>query len=295
MQAPLIPPGADVRQLETSAGRLRVLHAGRPVAGRFPTVLLHGGGTDNSAISWYRLLGPLGEEREVWAIDLPGFGGSIDAPPVGGPVALAHLVAEAMDLLGASPAFVVGVSTGGDVALNLALDHANTVAGLVLIGPGGLTPILRNPAAQFAAWSAAQLPGPLLLPLTRLANRFIDRALRAIVHDPATLPPEVVREFAREARHPRGSQGYLRYNQATLGRRGMLNDLTGSVHRIAVAALFFHGADDPMVDPAGSQRAADRMPDARLLLVGDCGHWAQLERHDLFLAEARSFLTELDR
>jgi pimeloyl-ACP methyl ester carboxylesterase len=118
--------------------------------------------------------------------------------------------------------------------------------------------------------------------------------LRNIVKDPARLPAEVVDEFARLARDPRSVLGYSRYNQATLGRDRMLNDLTGRVQRISVPALFFHGADDPIVDPEGSRRAAELMPRARLVLVPDCGHWAQLERHDEFLAEVRPFLADLD-
>lgn len=289
MTTRLLPPGAEERVV---AG-LRVLHAGAP-SGSAPLVLLHGGGTDNAGISWYRLMEPLSEDREVWAIDLPGFGGSIDVPPAGGPRELAAVVADVLRTLDAPPAIVFGVSMGGDVALNLALEHPSAVAGLVLIAPGGLVPRMRNGAVQYSAWLAAQLPDWLLVPASRFANRFVGTALRAIVKDPATLPPEVVEEFVREARHRRGGLAYGRYNQATLGRRRMLNDLSDEVSRITVPTLIFHGEDDPIVDPDGSRRAAQRMPNARLVMQADCGHWTQLEAHDRFLAEARAFLAEAD-
>lgn len=287
----LVPPGAGERYVETARGRLRVLHAGVTADGRPPAVLVHGGGTDNAGISWYRLIEPLARDREVWAIDLPGFGGSIDAAPVGGPRDLAAVVADVLDRLGTGPAIVFGVSMGGDVALNLALERPPLVAGLVLIAPGGLVPIFRNRTAHFFAWLAARSPDWLLLPSARLANRFVGSALRAIVKDPAVLPRQVVEEFVREARDPRGGIAYGRYNQATLGRHGMLNDVTGRVDQIGVPTLLFHGADDPIVDLDGSRRAAARMPRARLVVAPDCGHWAQLEVHDLFLAETQAFLT----
>ena len=290
----LMPPGAQQRHVETAGGRLRMLHAGSAVDGRLPVVLVHGGGTDNAAISWYRLIEPLSRDREVWARDLPGFGGSIDAAPVGGPHEFAEVLAQILDALGIDRAVVFGVSMGGDAALNLALEHPRLVAGLVLIAPGGLVPIFRNHTAQLWAWLAAQFPDWLLLPAVRLANRFVGSALRAVVKDPATLPPKVVEEFVREARDPRGGIAYCRYNQATLGRRGMLNDLTDRVHEIAAPTLLVHGADDPIVDFEGSRRAAARMPHARLVAIPDCGHWAQLEAHDRFLAETTAFLTELD-
>lgn len=50
-------------------------------------------------------------------------------------------------------------------------------------------------------------------------------------------------------------------------------------------AVIFHGEDDPIIDPEGSRRASERMAHARLVLVTECGHWAQLEARDRFLSE----------
>lgn len=280
--------------MRTAAGQLGVLHAGRPVVGRTPVLLLHGGGSDSAAVSWYRLIEPLAADREVWALDLPGFGASIDLEPVGGPDAMADVVADALGALGVDRAAVLGVSMGGDVALGLALRHPGRVAGLGLIGSGGLAQRVGSRATHLAAWLASRLPDPLLLPAGRLANRFARQALAAMVADPGSLPDAVVDEFVRLARHPRGALGYARYNQATLARDRLTNDRTGAVHRIGVPALLFHGADDPMVDPAGSRRAAERMPRATLVVQPACGHWAQLEAHDAFLGAARALLAEVD-
>ena len=186
----------------------------------------------------------------------------------------------------------MGVSMGGDVALNVALRHPGLVEALVLIAPGGLVPVFRNRFVQLSAWLAAQLPDGVLVPLARLANTQVEAALKAMVHDPSRLPPEVVAEFRREARRPGAGLGYARYNQASLGPRSMRNNLLPVVHRITAPTLFFHGEDDPLVDPQGSLRASQLMPDARLVLVPECGHWAQLESRDRFLAEVRRFLSD---
>lgn len=295
MTTPLIPPGAQPRIIPTSAGRLHVLHAGPGHAvRRAPLLLVHGGGTDASAISWYHLFARLGGEREVWAVDLPGFGGSIDAEPVGGPEALAAVVAEVASALDLPPAVVVGVSMGGDVALHLALARPGAVAGLVLIGSGGLTPVLHNPLTHAAAYAATRLPDPVLVPLARLANRFAGPLMRSLMRDPDALPPEVVDEFVRLGRDPRGGMGYGRYNQATVGPRRMRNDVSPRTYRIRVPVLLVHGACDTLVDVDGSRRACERMPDARLLVIDDCGHWAQLDAPEVFLSAARGLLAEVD-
>lgn len=297
MAVPLIPPRARAVVVDTARGRLRTLRAGpdRATGGASatsarPLVLIHGGGYDNSAISWFHMFNEFGTERDVLAVDLPGFGGSIDAEPVGGPAQMASVVAEVTDAEQTGPAVVFGCSMGGDVALNLALERPDLVAGLVLVGPGGLVPVWRNRPAQFAAWLGVRIPDLLLLPMTRWANRFVRSALDQFVHDREQIPQQVLAEFIAEAGHPRAGLGYARYNQATIGPAAMRNDLSERVGQIKVPTLFFHGALDAMVDPEGSRRAAAAMPRADLELVPDCGHWAQLERPDDFAIAARRLL-----
>lgn len=292
----LLPAGAHEDHIDTDRGRLRLLRSGSAVRAPdvTPLVLIHGGGYDNSAISWFHLFAAFGPGREVIAVDLPGFGASIDLPPVGGPVPMAELIAEVITRLDLGPAVVLGCSMGGDVALHLALAHPDLVAGLGLIGPGGLTPMLRGRPTHTMAWAATKIPDQLLLASTRLANRFVDAAIKGFVHDRDAIDDRVLAEFRAEAAHPRAGIAYGRYNQATIGRRGMTNDVTGRVSEISVPVLIVHGEQDVMVDPSGSRRAAARMPDAQLVLVPDCGHWAQLERPGIFKEELSRLLARVD-
>lgn len=289
----LIPPGAEERFVGLPCGRVRVLVGGTGNRNT-PVVLIHGGGTDNAGISWFRSFSALGADRKVIAIDLPGFGGTREIPPLGGPGPMADFVVRVAEELAISKAVVAGVSMGGDVALNVARRHPDFAAALILIGPGGLADSVGGRPTHFVSWLGAQLPDWALLPLARLANQFAGTVLKAIVNDPATLPAEVVDEFVREARASKAGLGYARYNQATLGRSRLTNNLLPVVHEISAPTLFFHGQDDPIVDPAGSRRAAGLMPNAQLLIVPQTGHWAQLEAHELFIESARAFLRDVD-
>src|SRR5699024_10149023 len=120
--SPLVPPGAEVQRAVASGGSYRVLRGGDR-SSRAPVLLVHGGGADNAAISWCRLLGPLGHDREVLAPDLPGFGytDGIDPQPTGR--AMADRLRELLDALGIDEVVVCGVSMGGEVALQFALRH----------------------------------------------------------------------------------------------------------------------------------------------------------------------------
>lgn len=291
MSPSLVPAGARAERVRTPRGEVRVLRStstpSEPEAP--PLLLVHGGGTDNAGISWFHAFETVGPQRRVLALDLPGFGETTVAA-VGGGAAMADVVVEVADALGLTRVVVVGVSMGGEVAMELALRDPGRVAGLVLIAPGGLVPLFRNHPTQLAAWLAAQLPDVVLLPLARAANRFVEQALRAMVVDVAALPTAVADEFVREARRPGAAMGYARYNQASLGPLRMRNDLTPRVDAIDVPVLFFHGAQDPLVPLAGSARAADLMPDAELVVAAGAGHWAQLEAPELFVAALCRFL-----
>lgn len=72
----LVPPDAEERYVSIDQGRVRVLVGGQPGTPALPLVLVHGGGTDNAGISWFRSFTELGADRALIALDLPGFGGT---------------------------------------------------------------------------------------------------------------------------------------------------------------------------------------------------------------------------
>ncbi|MDJ1371819.1 alpha/beta fold hydrolase [Gulosibacter molinativorax] len=290
----ITPAGAVERQILLPEGPVRVLKGGQAAGPGVPLVMIHGGGYDHAGISWYRSFESLGSARRLYAADLPGFGGSRAIAPLHGPVEMADFVVRVMNTMGVDRAVVVGVSMGGDVALNVVLQHPEFVAGLVLVSPGGLAERVGDPFTHRLAWLGAQIPDWLLLPMTRVANRYSGSAIKAFVKDASRLPDEVKREFVKEARAPRAGIAYGRYNQATLGRTRLTNNLRGRMHEIKVPTMLFHGAEDPMVSPDDSRYAAGAIPDARLVLVPDTGHWGQLEAHDAFTDAVLEFLAEID-
>lgn len=285
----LVPPGATETFVPAAGGTFRVLRGDHEGDGT-PILLIHGGGSDNAAISWYRLIEALSADHPVIAPDLPGFGYTEGVDLMGTSAGMADQLAALLDALGVDRVVVCGVSMGGEVAIQFALRHPERTAALVPVAPGGLIERWRNPVAHQLAWLATLLPDPILGPLSAFANRFVKTMITRMVKDPSTLPAVVVEEFAREARRPGAGYAYGLYNRKSIARRRMINNLLPDVHRISAPTLFFHGTDDPLVSPAGSIEAARLMPDAEIDLVPDCGHWAQLEEHERFLAALRSLL-----
>jgi pimeloyl-ACP methyl ester carboxylesterase len=171
--------------------------AARPLAldrvGSGPAlVLLHPLGADRRV--WAPVTPLLAGEREVIAIDLPGFGGS---PPLRGvepsPVRLAETVADGLAARGIEEFAVAGNSLGGWVALELAL--AGRARSVTAIGPAGLWPE-PLPPRRGSARAAARLALPFAGALARVPA-LRRAAMGMFVAHPDRMPPAAVRDLIR--------------------------------------------------------------------------------------------------
>ena len=155
-----------------------------------PLVLLHTLGTDHRM--WDPVLDRLAAERDVLALDLPGFGGS---PPVdgGSPAALARAIGGWLREQGLERPHVAGNSLGGWVALELAL--AGRAASVTAIAPAGLWPEPLLPK-RATARAAARFLLPVLGPLMRRpeARRL---ALATSAAHPERIPPADAQRLVR--------------------------------------------------------------------------------------------------
>lgn len=91
-------------------------------------VLIHAGIADRRM--WHAQLAALRDRFRVLAPDLRGFG---DSPPARGPFSPAADVLARMDAAGIDRATLVGVSMGGEVALDIALTAPERVERLALV------------------------------------------------------------------------------------------------------------------------------------------------------------------
>ena len=155
-----------------------------------PLVLLHTLGTDHRM--WDPVLERLADERDVWALDLPGHGGSPAIAPAA-PADLAAAVTAHLAASGIERPHVAGNSLGGWVALEMAL--AGDAASATAIAPAGLwaEPLVpkRSPA-RAAARALLPVVGPLLR--TARGRRI---ALAANAARPERIPPAAALRLVR--------------------------------------------------------------------------------------------------
>ena len=248
---------------------------GSPVAWRSagsadapPAVFIHGLG--GNRFSWEPQLVALGDLRQCLACDLPGYGKSAGLP--GTLPELASLIADWIAGLGRGPADVVGLSFGGMVAQHLALNHPGAVRTLALID--------TSPAFGFDGvttpeeWLATRVnPSPdAPAPDT-------DRIIAGIVGPDC--PAEVRDEAAAIMREvPRATL-------AASCRALVAHDTRDMLHQVAAPTLVMVGAEDTETPESYARAIADRIPGARLVVIPNAGHLANVEAPDVVNKELR--------
>jgi pimeloyl-ACP methyl ester carboxylesterase len=162
-----------------------------------PLILLHSLG--GSLVQWSPVMDRLAAEREVIAVDMPGFGESAELPEGVSPRAanLATAVLDFYDALGidGKPA-VAGISLGAWVAIECARQGAASAA--VALCPAGFWKRSPGNANRIVARRRRRrhLARPLLRPMMATA-RGRRRALGRFIHRPEQLRPGEAEAIAR--------------------------------------------------------------------------------------------------
>lgn len=289
----LVPPrdlaDKDSRFLEVGGLDLHVKTAGEPGAEESNVVFLHGFGA--SVYTWHEVLPAFGEDGMAVAFDRPGFG-LTERPEAGSwrrgenPYAAdrhVDLTIALMDELGLDTAILVGNSTGGSIAAQVALEHPERVRALVLVGAA----IYRAGGAP--AWSRPLLHTPQLnrvgpLLMRTLAGEPGENLLRAAWADPERIEQETIDAYARYTRVEGWDRALWEVSKAN--RQPVA---AGRLTEIDVPTLVITGAEDGVVPVADAERIAAELPAAELVVLESCGHTPQEECPAAFVRAVREW------
>jgi len=221
---------------------------------------------------WHRTAPVLAGSYRVIRFDNRGVGRSSDPP---GPYSVQLMADDALavlDAASAASAHVYGMSLGGAIALQLALDHPGRVRSLIL----GCTAASAEGASRGALVTRVRslVPAPAL-----------NRMARKLLYAPGT----------PAGRRAEDQQIVRRTRCSGRGRRGQLAglagfDVTGRLAEIRVPTLVLHGARDRIVPAASAQRLAGGIAGARLVVFPDAGHVYTTDAPDAANQEVLHFL-----
>jgi len=244
-------------------------------------VLVVGAGLGTGAHALWSLAAErMGEDTFVVGYDLPGHGASA---PQAEPCTIAELadavvaaVARLRDegsIPAEVPVFFAGVSLNGCVALQLALDHADEIAGVAVI------------------CSAARIGEPQAW---RERAELVERA-----GTPTMVAGSAERWFAPGfiERHPERATALLhtlqeadRHSYARLCEALGDFDVRERLATITVPVLTVHGAHDTVTPPAAGEEIAAAVHGTTVVTFDDAAHQAPLEQPEATAEALRAFL-----
>lgn len=253
-------------------------------AGSGPVLLcIHGGAP--GAFGWGnfgRNLPALSQHFRTLIVDLPGYGLS-DKPVIMGPrtsfyAKAFHDMLQALDI---PRAHLLGMATGGSVALKMAIDFPKWVDRLVVVNsPGGLS--LFQPAP----------PKPGSHDYYSGAGPSMDRMranLERLVYDPSIITEDVVRERFEASIDPE----FMRKSPEGKGdtKGPTIEPLWQDLHHIRSQTLVIWGRNNQTLNYDHALYMLNRIPDARVHIHGKCGLWVPYEKSEEFNSNVIGFLS----
>jgi 2-hydroxy-6-oxonona-2,4-dienedioate hydrolase len=248
-------------------------------------VMLHGSGAGASAWANFSSNAEAFVEAgyRVLLIDLPGWGKS---DPIVIETGFRNAVNVAavkgvLDALGIAKVHLVGNSMGGMTALQFAVSYPDRVIKLVTMGGGGpniLTPMPTEGIKRL---------NELYLEPTR---ENLERMLAIFVHDTSRLTDELrERRYNNMIDRPEHLANFAETVRVNPMHQG-IPEVAGNLAAIKIPVLIIWGSGDRFVPVEAGMRLL-AIPDSRMHIFNQCGHWVQWEHADAFNRLVIDFLT----
>lgn len=260
--------------------RYSYIRAAQTGAAQPPIILLHGFGA--SLGHWRHNLPVLSADRDVYALDLLGFGGSRKAVANYNISLWVEQLYEFWQNLIQQPAILVGNSIGSLVGLAAADAHPEMVRGVTMIS-------LHDPGARadvMPGWlqtAIAPLEGlvaspPLLKIIFYLVRRPpVVRKWAAMAYShPSAITDELVEILTQPAQDKGSAQAFANILRAMTSAKFGPSVKT-ILPQLQVPLLLIWGKQDRMIPPGLAQRFVQLNPQVQLIELADAGHCAHDE------------------
>jgi pyruvate dehydrogenase E2 component (dihydrolipoamide acetyltransferase) len=264
--------GAEPETVEVGGRKIQYLKLGE--GEDTPLLLLHGFGGDINV--WVFNQEALAAERTVYAIDLPGHGGSTKDVGDGDLATFVEVVAGFMDEVGIEKAHVFGHSMGGAIAGSLAITNPEKVESLALIASAGLGEEINGDYIE--GFIAAN------------RRKEMKNVLGLLFADPDLVNRQLVNDVIRFKRLD-GVDEALRKTADKLfpdGKQADVPDLSG----VGVPMLVIWGREDEVIPVSHSENAPEN---ARVEVLEETGHMPQMEAAGQVNRLIGEFLDSQDR
>lgn len=267
---------------------IRCFYAGE---GTDTIMLLHGAGVDSAMMSWQEVMQLLSAKYRVIAPDLPGYGGS---DRISGEYPLAfytEIVRGVIEAFESSPIVLAGLSLGGGISLNIALEYPELIKLLIPVDSWGIFP--RLPYHRLTYWYTRSRLNDRLYQWAGKYEWLVRWSLEySLIGDRAKITKSLVKEIQKSMLEPGAGQPFVSFQRSEITRTGLKTDLFSRLSEISVPTLLIHGSEDRAVPLRDAITASQIIPNCRLHIMEGCKHWPQKERPEGFCRIVDGFVTK---
>jgi pimeloyl-ACP methyl ester carboxylesterase len=247
-----------------------------------PLVMIRGVGSNVD--HWYDQVPALSKKFQCLVFDNRGIARSSDP---GGPFSIQDMAADTialMETVGIKKAHILGYSMGGMIAQEMALNHPQKVAGLILVATdcGVSLRIKARPEAS-----------KLFSEMIRLGTNEAKLAAAGCLFAKQTFEnnPDVIQRYAEVSQRFPTSQKMLAKQWAAVTQ----HDACKRLRHISSPTLAITGSEDVLIPPQNATLLAERIPDAQMISIDDGGHLFIIEQPRQFNAAVIKFLEGISR
>lgn len=240
-----------------------------------PLLLIMGLGYPSAM--WHRSRPVLSKQYRTIALDNRGSGRS-DVPP--GPYSLALMASDAaavLDAAGVESAHVFGLSMGGMITQEFALQYADRVRSLILgcTASGGTTAVRAEAEVNKVLMSRDLTPEQMA------------QAMRPYVYDSTTPVEKIEEDLAIRRQWFPKPEGYVAQLQGILAWEAY-----SRLPQITAPTLVIHGESDQLVPPGNGKLIAARIPGAKLVMLQRASHIFPTDKTEETHEAVLTFLAE---
>lgn len=253
-----------------------------------PVFFIHGLGSYMRA--WEKNVGTLSQSMRCLPVDLPGYGKSSKGRYPFSLEFYADVITELADSLGLKEFAIAGHSMGGQIAMVAALKYPHRITKLILASPAGFEP--------FTAGERQWFRDVATIDLTKLTPTHQIRANVAANFYNMPDDAEFMVTDRIALRNAAEFEGYCFAVAQSI--KAMVNrPVIDMLDKIQPPTLIMFGENDNLIPNAyltGGRTAdiaaigASRIPNNKLVMIPECGHFLQFEKPEVFNQEVVSFI-----
>jgi len=246
-------------------------------------VFIHGLGSYLQA--WTKNVESLKANYRCISIDLPGYGKSSKQPHSGQMTFYAGIVNELVQELKLGKVLLAGHSMGGQISMTTTLLYPDIVKGLILVDPAGFEEFTKGQRQWFR--DVMTFDGVRLTTTEAIQNNLATNFYRV---------PKDAEFMITDRISMRTASDFNAYCYAVVQSvNGMVdNPVFEYLQDINAPTLIFFGENDNLIpnrflNPGRTieiaQQGAYKIPNSKLVMVPECGHFMMFEHPDVFNSE----------